>query len=552
MLAEGFPGGDWENEMARNPAADDADAGTPLSIESAFRRVRLLAGVLILARFFVTSSLPVLAAIALVLLFWSINFVSLFAQRQNARRRAVLGIVQLFGDTLFVLLVVIIQHGRTGSDSADWAVLVLPVIEGAIRYQIPGAIASWAVLAGGYAGWNMRASDNLAMSTVAQRLTVVFLVALPCGFLAEHLVAEIAAHRSGRADAERRSALLRAAALGGERSSRLDVDEILQVLRTTVSEMGFSDPLVFELCGTDTTRFAACPVRHSRETIEIAPGDPRLVAAAAARAANQPTVWPPPAGQASAPATRARDRAAAHSSMLFALPIRTVDDAFVVLTARWSRPDEPPASQTESLELFAAQAGASLNNAQVHRELQALKDRLAHEASHDALTDLPNRRRFTEELERMCGRGRPGDMVAVLFLDLDGFKDVNDRYGHDAGNDLLMAVAARLRDCVRPGDVVARMGGDEFTIMLTRLESVAPAVEVAERICSVLADPFSLRSRQVGISTSIGIAVTPADRADSGDLLRRADVAMYRAKSQGKAGWAMDPTSLEPAGGTDG
>ena len=234
--------------------------------------------------------------------------------------------------------------------------------------------------------------------------------------------------------------------------------------------------------------------------------------------------------------------------MLFALPITAVDDALVVVTARWPGPGSPPESQTESLELFAAQAGASLRNAQVHLELQTLKDLLAHQASHDALTELPNRRRFTEQLERVCGRGRAGDLIGVLFLDLDGFKDVNDRFGHDVGNDLLVAVAGRLRSCVRPGDVVARMSGDEFTILLTRLESVAPAVEVAERIGEMFTRNFLVRAHDVQISTSIGIALALADGADPGDLLRRADVAMYRAKSQGKAGWAMDPSSLEVAG----
>jgi diguanylate cyclase (GGDEF)-like protein len=97
------------------------------------------------------------------------------------------------------------------------------------------------------------------------------------------------------------------------------------------------------------------------------------------------------------------------------------------------------------------------------------------------------------------------------------------------------------------------MGGDEFTIMLTRLESVAPAVEVAERICQMLTEPFTLSVGDVRISTSLGIAVAGADGADPGDLLRRADVAMYRAKSQGKAGWALDPSSLEAAdNGSDG
>jgi diguanylate cyclase (GGDEF)-like protein len=537
--------------MAHADAAEAADAGTPVSIEAALRRVRYLACILVAVRLKTASTLSLPMVALLVALFALINVLSLLAQRRGPTTRMVLGVAQLVADTTIVLTVVWVQHGT--SDSADWALLVLPVIEGAIRFQIPGAVASWIVLAGAYAIWNVEAAHPLTMSTLAQRLTVVFLVALPSGFLAEHLVAEIAAHRRGRDDAERRSALLRAAALGGQRSTRLHVDEILEVIRHTVAEMGFAEPQVFELFGTDPLVLMARPVRQSRDVLAIPPGDPRLLAAAAARQSGAATVWPPGAGNVASTKTgHKRAVAPAQFSTLFALPITTVDDALVVVTARWPAAGAPPASQIESLELFAAQAGASLRNAQVHSELQALKDRLAHEASHDALTELPNRRRFTEQLERMCGRGRPGDLIAVLFLDLDGFKEVNDRYGHDMGNDLLVAVAGRLRSCVRPGDVVARMGGDEFTILLTRLESVAPAVEVAERIGSMFGDPFQVGSVPMRISTSIGISVAAADAADPGDLLRRADVAMYRAKSQGKAGWAMDPGSLDPVGNGSG
>ena len=376
------------------------------------------------------------------------------------------------------------------------------------------------------------------MSTIAGRMAVVFLVALPVGFLADHLVAEIAAHRRGRAEAERRGAMLRAAAMGGQKSTRLHVDEILEVLRSTVGEMGFAEPQVFELCGSELGTLTARPVRQSRDVLAIPPGDPRLLAAAAARERGTPTVW-------------FSGKGAESVSMILAVPVTAVDDALVVVTARWPGPGSPPESQTESLELFAAQAGASLRNAQVHRELQELKDRLEHQALHDPLTELPNRRRFIEELERMCTSGRPGDLISILFLDLDGFKEVNDRYGHDVGNDLLVAVAGRLRSCVRPGDIVARMGGDEFTIILTRLETVAPAVEVAERLVRMFSEPFDIRSLAIRTSTSIGIALALADEADPGDLLRRADVAMYRAKSHGKAGWAMDPSSLERAGNSN-
>jgi diguanylate cyclase (GGDEF)-like protein len=534
--------------LVPTPFAHAADAGTPVSIETALRRVRLFAGGLILARFLTTSSLPNFVAILLVGIFWSINLISLVAQRQDSRTRTLLGLVQLVADTIVVLLVVCVQSGHTGTDAADWAVLVLPAIEGAIRFRLPGAVASWLMVAIGYSTWNATTTHGMDLSVLAERLTVVFLVALPIGFLADHLAEEISAHRHARDEAEHRTRLLRAAALGGQRSTKLDVDEIIAVLRETVASMGFSEPEVFELCGTDLPDLAARPVPESRALVAIPPGDQRLVVAAMARRAGRPTVWPPPPETTPNPGRRRRRmQAPARYSRLFALPVTTVDDPMVVLTARWAGPGSPAESQIESLELFAAQAGVSLGNAQVHHELQTLKDRLAHEASHDPLTELPNRRRFTEQLERMCGRGRHGDLISVLFLDLDGFKTVNDRFGHDCGNELLVAVTSRLRGCVRPGDVVARMGGDEFTVLLTRLESVAPAVEVAERIAAMLGDPFTIAGAEVTISASIGISVAPADGADAGDLLRRADVAMYRAKSQGKAGWAMDPSSLKPA-----
>lgn len=528
--------------------------------------MRLLVGALVLVRLWTASSLPHVQALLLVAGFWSVNLVGYVAERQKKRDRTLLGMLELLADTLVVLLVAWAQRERMSADSADWALLVLPAIEGAIRFRVPGAIASWLILAGGYAGANMASSPNLTAAAVAQRLTVVLLVALPVGYLADHLVAEIEAHRRGRGQAEERSLLLRTAALGGWRTSRLDVDEILDVINGTIGEMGFTDPKVFELIGPsnavtgvdlvlddralevrslddsspddpaldDRLLLSASPVPGSALEPAIAAGDPRLRAAAAVRATGNTTFVPlDPDGPA--PAT------------LVALPLATIDEHAVVITTLWPGPDGPPDAPVESLELFVTQAGASLRNAQVHRRLEDLKDRLDHEASHDPLTELANRRRFTEELGRTARRGRPGNLVGVLFLDLDGFKDVNDNYGHDLGNDLLVAVAERLRECVRPGDLVARLGGDEFTIMLTRLESVAPAAAVGERICARLSEPFRLGAHEIRISTSVGIALAPGDAADGADLLRRADAAMYTAKSSGKARWNMDPGSLESA-----
>ncbi len=549
-------GGDLSQAAASRPvrsrrAAEQASkirAGAPASVEAALRKLRVIATVLVAIRLFSMSetrdllSWPWLLAIASA--FAAVNLVSLIGQGDSGRTAVVLDAVQLIADTTLVLMV--LWLGKDDPNSADWAILMLPVLEGAIRFQAVGALVSWAAIAVGYIGWNVLNQGALSIVEVAQRLAVVFLVAVPSGMLATHLVEEIAAYRRERDEAERRNALLRAAALGGRKSTSLDVDEVLDTLRTTVGQMGFSDPAVFEIEVVSSSRLVARPVRYSRRVLGIPPGDPRIRAAARARDAGGPVVWPPPSNPVTNRGLLAEDKPPADYPVIVSVPVAIAKTGVVMLTARWPYPGAPPASQCEGLELCAAQAGASLRNAQVHQELEALKDELAHEAAHDALTGLANPRRFHERLERVCGKGRPGELVAVLFLDLDGLKQVNDVHGHSVGNQLLVAVAVRLGNCARFGDLVARMGGDEFTIMLTRLSSPVPAYEVADRICEVLREPFIFEERTISISTSIGIAVAPADRADPGDLVRRADVAMYQAKRQGKAGWSMDPGFLEP------
>ena len=523
-------------------------SSAPPSVEAALRKVRLVATVIVAIRLFSLDETRELLSwpwlIAIAGSFAAVNLVSLIGQR-SGRITPALDAVQLLADTALVLIVLWI--GQDDPNRADWAIMVLPVLEGAIRFQLVGAIASWSALAIGYLGWSALNPGPASFTDLMQRLLVVLLVALPSGYLANHLMEEIAATRQERDEAQRRSSLLHAAALGGRRSTSLDVDEVLDTLRATVTQIGFIDPVVFEIEGPAAgARLVARPVRYSRRVLGIPPGDPRIVAATRARDAGGPVSWPPNAVREGTRTLLAQDAPIGDATVLVAVPVAIGDDGVVMIVARWPHPGHPPASQCEGLELCAAQAGASLRNAQVHQDLEALKDQLAHEAAHDALTGLANPRRFHERLERVCGRGRPGELLAVLFLDLDGLKAVNDRYGHDIGNKLLVAVATRLRNAARFGDLVARMGGDEFTIMLTRLDSAAPAAEVAERICAILTEPFLLDDHTIRISTSIGIAVAAADRADPSDLVRRADVAMYQAKRQGKARWAWDPAHLQP------
>lgn len=161
--------------------------------------------------------------------------------------------------------------------------------------------------------------------------------------------------------------------------------------------------------------------------------------------------------------------------------------------------------------------------------------RVNHLAYHDPLTDLPNRQRFADQLEHSTDVARRrGQPLALLFLDLDRFKLINDSLGHGAGDLLLQSVAQRLIACVRKGDVVGRLGGDEFTLIVEGVASAQEAALIAQKVLVVLAEPFMLDSREVFVTASIGIALYPFDGADHGTLLKNADVAMYRAKEHGR------------------
>jgi len=161
------------------------------------------------------------------------------------------------------------------------------------------------------------------------------------------------------------------------------------------------------------------------------------------------------------------------------------------------------------------------------------EERLTHLAQYDPLTSLPNRRLFHERLRRALA-GRPArDQLSVLFLDLDYFKDVNDRWGHAAGDAFLMAVAARLRGCVRRTDVVARWAGDEFAILLNPVSGLNDAARVARKILGVMRRPFTLRGRRIRTSVSIGGCMIEG-RTTPERLLARADRAMYAVKKLGR------------------
>ncbi|MGZ5382835.1 MAG: putative bifunctional diguanylate cyclase/phosphodiesterase [Acidimicrobiia bacterium] len=199
------------------------------------------------------------------------------------------------------------------------------------------------------------------------------------------------------------------------------------------------------------------------------------------------------------------------------------------------------------LMTLAGQVSVSLQNGRLAHSLAALtelKEELRYQALHDSLTLLANRTLFREKVERALEQCKDRlRFVAVLFLDLDDFKVVNDSLGHAAGDQMLIAVAGRLQGACRPGDTVARLGGDEFAVLIEDITDTSEALAVAERITEKLNNVFSVDNKKVGTRASIGIAF--ADQGEDPDqLLRNADAAMYAAKRNGKGSWQVFEPSM--------
>ncbi|HZP30133.1 MAG TPA: diguanylate cyclase [Acidimicrobiia bacterium] len=199
--------------------------------------------------------------------------------------------------------------------------------------------------------------------------------------------------------------------------------------------------------------------------------------------------------------------------------------------------DELPVAITIQMHASALGAGPAFVSAIAHdiKELQRAQAQLAHQATHDSLTGLPNRSLFQELGEQALARAqREGTTVAVLFLDLDHFKPVNDTMGHATGDALLVRLSTRLRKTVRAGDLVARFGGDEFVVLCEHPAGAREMLELAERLIETLSLPVEIDGRAAQVGASVGIAIGAGGRVTIDSLLRDADAALYRAKETGR------------------
>lgn len=193
-----------------------------------------------------------------------------------------------------------------------------------------------------------------------------------------------------------------------------------------------------------------------------------------------------------------------------------------------------------SLALVVAKVcGLAIANARAYEKRKLAEEMIRHQAYHDPLTGLPNRASFHSHFVQALKSCQQGQRMAILFIDLDNFKEINDRLGHDMGDQLLQAVASRLTGAVRSGDIVARLGGDEFLLLLACISHREAAWNVAQRVSNDLKRPFQLNGNEARIAASIGIALYPDHGREAETLIQKADRAMYQVKERGRDGCAF-------------
>ena len=226
---------------------------------------------------------------------------------------------------------------------------------------------------------------------------------------------------------------------------------------------------------------------------------------------------------------------------IISLPLKIGSNVLGVMNVALKRPHSFSENEILALEFLGDQASIAIQNANLYEKAQLeISERIRaekaikHLANHDALTGLPNRRLFNERIHLEISRAqRNNQKIGIMLFDLDHLKKVNDSYGHNAGDLLLQAVSQRLLGLLRKSDTIARMGGDEFLLILPEMNQPQDAIQTAERILNALSTPFHLESYEVFITTSIGIAIFPDDGDEVNSLVKKADIAMYKAKEKG-------------------
>lgn len=457
-----------------------------------------------------------------------LNLISYWAAHRSSRDPMEWAYFGLAGDALVVMSIVWLF--AFDGTSALWALLVVPVLEAAYVASLAGALWVWSICAMGYLARELFVIDDYGLpfepESVSYRMGIVLIVAVTSGLMSRDLRIQMRAHDEARAESESRAELLRVVASSGRLLSLGDHETVLAAIVDGALTIGFAGA---EICLFDeengTWRSA-----YARQLPSGYPPQPIRSGLAGAVWARQERVvvddyssW-----ESSVPALRAEGFRSA-----VGCPIWSGGEVVAALIAGNRQPSTLDPHSLEALDLFSAQAGAALASVQFLEQMR-------HQALHDALTGLPNLTLFEDRLTQAVAMARRDtEVLAVGVLDVDNFKRINDSLGHAAGNELLKQIALRLRDLMREADTVARMGGDEFTMLWPGLRDRKDVADVAHRVLGAFARPFVLGEDRLFLTPSLGIALYPTDGLAASALLRSADTAMYRVKRRGRNGFEL-------------
>ncbi len=505
--------------------------------DQAVRRVRILIAVMILSQYVIDGNrlsidgLAVPAGWLLVIsLVWlaATNAVSL--RFPIEKHGSMVAVVQLVADTLLVIF----MTTATGGSGIGWVLTAVPIVEAAVRFRLAGALLHWMLMAVMAILGRLWVLERVAigrtnivdeLEQLLDQMSVLLLVIVPGAFLAEQLLGDVLVQRRATREAVDRGRLLENVAEVGHEVTKIG-SALFETLTRSAVQLGFDTVDVWARSSDGNWS----PIEQSSRGSGVVLPEPGSWASGLRYEdllhrevlVDQHDEDPRETGGLT-------DSGLAH---LVRINLTGGENMIVLRAGDWAGA-AVDADKVEALRLLCGQATVALHNQDLVGELQALHTKLEHQALHDALTELPNRAYFMRELGREL---RPKAVAAlprgrtkiVLFLDLNGFKPVNDQLGHDVGDELLKAVAGRLVEAVGDAGLVARLGGDEFTVLLSDADD-ALATDIAEMIHSELATPFQLGNHTVEVGTSIGVAAHEPG-LDSGELLRRADAAMYTAK----------------------